>query len=154
MTLLEPPPELQSKPRAVLYASLGVLIVSVFVLYFAFRYFPEKETAEHFFDTVVAGDMNKAYGLWMNGKDLTKAPPSYTMKDFVADWGPNGYYGPIKSYKIVGASSPKDATGVILVVAVSPYAPMPDVNDPEKSGKTRFVDVWVDKNTKGFSFPP
>lgn len=147
MTLLEPPPELQSKPRAVLYASLGVLIVSVFVLYFALRYFPEKETAEHFFDAVVAGDMNKAYELW-------KPSPSYTMKDFMADWGPNGYYGPIKSYKVVNASSPKDASGVILVVAVSPYAPMPDVNDAEKSGKTRFVDVWVDKNTKGFSFPP
>src|SRR5690349_10440948 len=89
MTLLEPPPELQSKPRAVLYASLGVLIVSVIVLYFAFRYFPEKETAEHFFDAVVAGDMNKAYELW-------KPSPSYKMNDFVADWGPNGYYGPVK----------------------------------------------------------
>lgn len=147
MTLLEPPPELQTKPRAVLYASVGVLIVSAIVLYFGFRYFPEKETADHFFGAVVAGDMNKAYELW-------KPSESYKMKDFVADWGPNGYYGPIKSYKIVSASSPKDASGVILVVAVSPYSPMPGVNEAEKSSKTRFVDVWVDKNTKGFSFPP
>jgi len=147
MTLLEPPPELQSKPRAVLYASVGVLIVSAIVLYFAFRYFPEKETADHFFEAVVAGDMNKAYDLW-------KPSPSYKMNDFVADWGPNGYYGPVKSYRIVSASSPRDASGVVLVVAVSPYSPMPDINDVEKSSKTRFVNVWVDKTTKGFSFPP
>ena len=147
MTLLEPPPELQTKPRAVLYASLGVLIVSVIVLYFGFRYFPEKETAEHFFDAVVAGDMNKAYELW-------KPSPSYKMNDFVADWGPNGYYGPVKSYKIVSASSPREASGVVLVVAVSPFSPMPGINDVEKSSKTRFVNVWVDKTTKGFSFPP
>lgn len=147
MTLLEPPPELQEKPRAVLYACVGVLLVSVFVLYFGFRYFPEKEAGERFFNAVVAGDMNKAYELW-------HPSPSYRMKDFVADWGPEGYYGPIKSYRIVSATSPKDASGVILVVAVSPYSPMPNVNDAEKSSKTRFVNVWVDSKTKGFSFPP
>jgi len=147
MTLLEPPPELQSKPRAVLYASLGVLVVSLIVLYFGFRYFPEKEAAEHFLDAVVAGDMNQAYKLWQPSQ-------SYRMQDFVADWGPSGYYGPVKSYKIVSATSPSNSSGVIMTVAVSPFSPMPDVNDAEKSGRTRFVNIWVDSKKKSFSFPP
>jgi len=147
MALLEPPPELQSKPRAVLYASFGVLVVSLIVLYFGFRYFPEKEAAQHFLDAVVAGDMNQAYKLWQPSE-------SYRMQDFVADWGPTGYYGPIKSYKIVSASSPSNSSGVIMTVAVSPFSPMPDVNDAEKSGRTRFVNIWVDSKKKSFSFPP
>src|SRR2546429_3746672 len=50
--------------------------------------------SERFFDALAAGNINLAYQLWNPG-------PSYTMKDFVADWGPEGYYGPVKSYEIL-----------------------------------------------------
>jgi hypothetical protein len=31
---------------------------------------------------------------------------------------------------------------------------MPNANDPEKSQKTKVVNVWIDSKDKSFSFPP
>jgi hypothetical protein len=147
MTLLEPPKELQSKPRAVTYAIGGATLVTLIVFYFAFRYFPEKRAAEAFMNAVVAGNMPEAYELW-------KPSPSYRMQDFLADWGTDGYYGPVKSYKIVHASALKDSNGVILVIAVSPYSPFPLETDAEKNRRTRFVNIFVKTDDKSLSFPP
>ena len=71
------------------------------VLWFTFRYYPEKKAASQFFDALVAGDTNKAYDLW-------KPSSSYKLSDFLADWGTDGYYGPVKSYKIMDASAPAE----------------------------------------------
>lgn len=147
MAFLEPPPELQGKPRAVTYAIGGAIFITLIVFYFAFRYFPEKRAGEHFMDAVVAGNMPKAYELW-------KPSPSYKMGDFLADWGDGGYYGPVKSYKIVHASALKDSNGVILVVAVSPYTPFPLETDAQESRRTRFVNIFVKTDDKSLSFPP
>jgi hypothetical protein len=125
----------------------AVAILAAAGLWYTFRYYPEKRVAEHFFDALVAGDMAHAYQLWQPG-------PSYKMPDFLADWGPNGYYGPVKSYYIVRESSPRGASGVVVEVAVSPFAPMPDAQDGEKSRRTKFVSVWVEAKDKSFSFPP
>ncbi len=116
-------------------------------LWFTFRYYPEKKAAEHFFGALVAGDTARAYQLW-------KPSPSYAMKDFLADWGPEGYYGPVKSYKILRASSPLGANAIAVRVAISPFSPMPDASDIEKSRKTKVVSVWVLISDKSFSFPP
>ena len=92
--------------------------------------------------------MARAYQLW-------KPSSTYRMQDFVADWGPTGYYGPVKSYEIVKAKSPNGTTtSVEIRVAISPFSPMPGANDPEKSQKTKVVTVWVDSRDKSFSFPP
>ena len=103
------------------------------------------------FNTVVAGDMDTAYKLW-------KPAPgsSYKFQDFVADWGPTGYYGPVKSYSILKAKSPNGSTTSVEVrVAISPFNPMPTANnDPEKAQKTKVVPIWIDTKDKSFSFPP
>jgi len=117
------------------------------VLWFTFRYYPEKKVAERFFNALSAGDMAQAYQLWKPG-------PSYTMNDFLADWGDQGYYGPVKSYVIERARSPRGSTSVAITVKVSPYSPMPDPSDVEKSRKTRVVEVWILPRDKSFSFPP
>ncbi len=91
--------------------------------------------------------MNRAYQLWKPG-------PSYAMQDFLADWGPSGYYGPVKSYRIVKASSLREASGVIVTVHVSPFSPFPVAEDFEKSRRTRTVRVWVETKDKSFTFPP
>jgi hypothetical protein len=118
------------------------------VLYLAFRFYPEQRAAQRFFDALVAGDTNTAYQLW-------KAKPSYRLQDFLADWGPNGYYGPVKSYKIIKISSPGGSSNSVVVeVAVSPFSPMPDATDAEKSRRTRVVTVWMNTEDKSFSFPP
>jgi hypothetical protein len=119
----------------------------VLVLWFTFRYYPEKRAAEHFFDALVAGKTDQAYQLW-------KAAPSYTQKDFLADWGVGGYYGPVKSYKILRTKSPRGTSAVAVTTAISPLSPMPDANDAENSRKTRVVTLWVIPSDKSFSFPP
>ncbi len=147
MTLLDPPAEKPEKSRAMAFTIAALVLVAIVVLWFTFRYYPEKKAAEHFFDALVAGDTARAYQLW-------KPSPSYAMKDFLADWGPDGYYGPVKSYKILRASSPIGANAVAVRVAISPFSPMPDPSEIEKSRKTKVVSVWVLISDKSFSFPP
>ena len=148
MSLLEPPADTQKKSRAMIFTMTAAFLIAVIAVWFWLRFYPEKKAAGEFFNAVVAGDMPRAYQLWKPG-------PSYKMQDFVADWGPTGYYGPVKSYEIMKAKSPNgSATSVEIRVAISPFSPMPDANDPEKSQKTKVVSVWIDAKDKSFSFPP
>ena len=148
MSLLEPPVDTERKPRALAFTVAACIVISIIAVWFWLRFYPEKKAAENFFNAVVAGDMNRAYQLWQPG-------PSYKMQDFVADWGPTGYYGPVKSYEIMKTRSPHGTTTSVEVrVAISPFAPMPGANDPEKSQKTMVVSVWIDTKDKSISFPP
>ncbi|HZS72412.1 MAG TPA: hypothetical protein VFA13_11295, partial [Candidatus Acidoferrum sp.] len=61
---------------------------------------------------------------------------------------------PVKSYKIIKEKSPLGVSAVIVTAEISPYSPMPDVSDAEKSRKTRVVELWVDPKDKSFSFQP
>ena len=124
----------------------ALVLVAALVLWFGFRYYPEKKAASQFFETLVTGDTNKAYQLW-------KPSSNYQMKDFLADWGAEGYYGPVKSFKIVSAKAPRNSdTSVEVNVAISPYAPFPGDAD-DKSRKTKTVPIWVSKADKALSFP-
>ena len=148
MGLLEPPPQPSNKARALKLMAGAIALIAVIVLYFTFRFYPEQKAVQHFFDAVVAGDFNTAYKLWKPG-------PSYQMRDFMADWGPYGYYGPVKSYKIVRLHSPDHSSNsVVAEVAVSPFSPMPAHDDAEKSRRTRVVTIWVNSKDKSLSFPP
>lgn len=147
MSLLDPPVEKPQKSRAMAFTVAGLGFALIVILYFAFRYYPEKRAAEHFFDALVSGDTATAYQLWKPGA-------SYELKDFMADWGPEGYYGPVKSYKILKVSSPVGANAIAVRVALSPFTPMPDIGDAEKSRKTKVLSVWVLTKDKSFSFPP
>ena len=146
MSLLDPPAAKPDKSRAMAFTVAALAALAIVALYFQFRYYPEKKAAERFFDALVAGDTAKAYELWKPG-------PSYTMKDFLADWGPQGYYGPVKSYKIVRAKAPSGSNAVAVSVEVSPFSPMPEASETEKSRKTKVVEVWVLASDKSFSFP-
>jgi hypothetical protein len=147
MSLLDPPADKPDKSRAMAFTIAALALVAIVLLYYTFRYYPEKKAAETFFDALVAGDIAKAYQLWKPG-------PSYAMKDFLADWGPQGYYGPVKSYKIVRAKSPNGSHAVAVSVEISPFSPMPDISDTEKSRKTKLVEIWVQAADKSLSFPP
>jgi hypothetical protein len=148
MTLLEPPVETSSKSRPLKFVAGALVILAAVAIYFAFRYYPEQRAAQHFFNALVAGDTNTAYRLW-------KAAPSYRLQDFLTDWGPHGYSGPVKSYKIMKISRPEGSSNIVVVeVAVSPFSLMPDATDAEKSRRTRVVTVWMNTEEKSFSFPP
>lgn len=147
MAFLEAPAETSNKSRAMAFTIAALVIIAVILLWWTFRFYPEKRAVQHFFDAVVAGDMNTAYQIWKPGQ-------SYKMQDFLADWGPEGYYGPVKSYVVLKESARRGASGVIVSVNVSPFSPMPDASDAEKSRKTRVVSIWVESKDKSFSFPP
>jgi len=146
MTLFETPPDTQKKSRFITWLALAAVVVLGLLLYFRFRYYGEEKAADQFFAAVVAGDMNRAYQLWKPG-------PNYTMQDFLADWGPDGYYGPVKSFKIDETRAPKGGSGVIVSVEVSPFAPFPD-GDIEKGRHTKNVRIWVESKDKSLTFPP
>ena len=147
MSLLEPPVEKPQKSRVMLITVAALGLTLAVVLWFTFRYYPEKRAAAHFFDALVAGDTNKAYELW-------KPSETYRLSDFTADWGPGGYYGPVKSYKIMGAKAPRKSDSIEVDIAISPFSPMPEASDGEKSRKTRVVPLWILPSDKSISFPP
>src|ERR1700730_4006194 len=150
MSLLEPPADTPNKSRPLAFTIAAIVLVAAVSLWWIFRFYPEKRAAERFFDALVAGDAAKRYPLWIR-------VPTYTMEDFLADWGPNGYYGPVKSYKIIREDSPHGSNAVQVAVAISPFSPLPDPADPsvqEKSRKTRVVAVWVVSKDKSLTFPP
>jgi hypothetical protein len=146
MSLIDPPADKPDKSRAMAFTLAALVVVAIVALWYTFRYYPEKKAAERFFDALVAGDTARAYQLW-------KPSPSYAMKDFLADWGPQGYYGPVKSYKVIRAKAPSSSNAVAVSVEVSPFSPMPDISDTEKTRKTRVVEIWVIAADKSFSFP-
>jgi hypothetical protein len=147
ISLLEPAIEKPQKSRVMVFTVVALALTLAVVLWFTFRYYPEKKAAAHFFDALVAGDTNKAYELW-------KPSETYRLSDFTADWGPSGYYGPVKSYKIMGAKAPRKSDSIEVDIAISPFSPMPEASDGEKSQKTRVVRLWILPSDKSISFPP
>jgi hypothetical protein len=146
MSLLEPPVEKPKKHHVLKITLAAVALVVIIALWFTFRYYPEKKAAGQFFAALTADDTAKAYALW-------KPSSTYTMNDFLADWGTNGYYGPVRSYRIMGAKAVSNSASIAVNVAISPYAPMPVPGDGERSMKTKVVTIWVTPADKSFSFP-
>lgn len=128
-----------------------ILILSGYLWYwyrYDFRFHPEKQAAARFFDTLVAGDTARAYQLW-------KPNPNYAMRDFLDDWGPDGYCGPVKSYRIKSTVAPEHGgSGVIVVAEVSPFSPFPEADDSAKDRHTKEALIWVQTADKSLSFPP
>jgi|SRR5580658_7906305 hypothetical protein len=149
MSLLEPPAEVHKTSRVMAFVISVAVLVGAYFVWYTLRFYPEQKAAEHFFDAVVAGDMNRAYQLW-------QPSPSYKLRDFVDDWGPTGYYGPVKSYQIVKKRYPPGpgSSTVEVRVRISPFSPLPDPNDPEKSQKTKVVNIWIDTKSKSLSMAP
>jgi hypothetical protein len=147
VSLLDPQPEKSHKSQVMAFTIGALVLVLLVIVYFTFRYYPEKKATSQFFDALVAGDTSKAYELW-------KPTVSYRKDDFLADWGASGYYGPVKSYKIMRAKKPDKSNAVAVDVAVSPYSPLPSSSDAVKSEKTKVVTLWVSPADKSLSFPP
>ena len=130
-----------------------LIMVAVFIvlggggLWYLLRYHTEKATVHHFLNAVVAGNMQQAYQIW-------KPAPSYSFQDFLQDWGPDGYYGPVKSFNLKDTDRLKGSNGVVIIVEVSPYQPFPDKDDAIKQSKTKEVRLWVEFKDQSISFPP
>src|ERR1700740_2209514 len=108
MTLLEPPVETSSKRRHLKFIAGALVLLAAGVLYLTFRFYPEQRAVQRLFDALVAADTKTAYQLW-------KPQPSYRFQDFLTDFGPYGYYGPVKSYKIIKISEPRGSRNNVAV---------------------------------------
>jgi hypothetical protein len=142
---LQEHPRSKSRRRVILAVVLVVFIAAG--LWWVLRYHKERVTILHFFNAVVAGNMQQAYQIW-------KPSQSYTFKDFLDDWGPTGYYGPIKSFHVAHTDHTTGASGVEIKIELSPYQPFPADNDVAKQAKTKEVTLWVEFSDQSISFPP
>ncbi|HKV03815.1 MAG TPA: hypothetical protein VJO53_01780 [Candidatus Acidoferrales bacterium] len=136
----------ESKLRRYLITALAFIVLLAGTLWYLLRYHTEKVTVHHFMTALVAGDMQRAYQIW-------QPSPSYTMKDFLDDWGPTGFYGPVKSYTVERPEHIKDGPAAAVTVDVSPYETYPR-DDPAKEVRTKKVVLWVQFKDQSISFPP
>jgi len=137
-----------SKWRRYLIMVLALIVIGGGTIWWLLRYHGEKVAVYHFLNAVVSGDMPKAYGMWSRSE-------SYSQKDFEGDWGPDGYYGPVKSFNVKGTYRPPDgSSGVVVIVDVSPYQPFPDKDDALKQSKSKEVRLWVQFKDRSVQFPP
>ena len=133
-------------PRYVILAVVVILLILFFV-WRAVRFKAEEQTVTTFLTAVAAGNMQQAYQLW-------QPTSSYTLKDFEDDWGPSGYYGPVKSFEIDSSFEPRKSSSDIAVrVLLSPFASFPR-NDTIEQNKTKSVTIWVNRNTHSLSTGP
>jgi len=107
--------------------------------------YPEKKAYRDFFGRLVAVDTNKASELW-------KPRHVYRMSDFAADWGPGGYYGPVKRLQNHEPKAPKQSNSIEVHVALSPFSPCLDQSDAEKSSKNPRRDPLGLPSDKSLSF--
>ncbi len=130
--------------RYALTGSFFVLALVATIWYFL-RYQTEKDTVRTFMEAVTRSDFKAAYALW---KPVD--PANYPFEEFLKDWGPDGYYGPVRSFRISAAAMPKrTASGVIVVVETCPEAQFR--NDPARNKE---VHIWVERHDQSMSFPP
>jgi hypothetical protein len=132
MTLLDAKPSQPPRPigRYILLAAV-ILIVGAGA-YIFFRNFPEERAISRFLTTLEQGKFQEAYNLWQPSK-------SYTYQDFLNNWGMQGDYGKVRSFKILGSRS-KGPNTVIVTVTINGVQPP--------------IDLLVDRETKGLAFSP
>lgn len=135
--------------RYIITAVAGIILAFIFLWYWPgnMRFHKERGVVDHFMNAVVAGDLQKAYQIW-------KPTGSYEYKDFLEDWGPHGYYGPIRSFRIDSTESIQRSPSAAIVLDLSPYSPFPGQNDDAKQARTQKVTLWVDPKDDSISFPP
>jgi hypothetical protein len=109
--------------RRIWIACAIVAVIVIAALLWFNRYWPEQRRVEQFFAQLQNQNFEAAYGLWMNDPNWKQHPGQYKRYDFEKfsqDWGPSGEWGPIHSYKIVGAQKPRpNASGVVVGVRVN-----------------------------------
>jgi hypothetical protein len=136
-----------SKVQRYLITTAVFVALLVGSLWYLLRFHSEKTIVRNFLTSVAAGQMEHAYQTW-------KPQSSYSYKDFLEDWGPKGYYGPVKSFKFEDAQHPRNGSGVVVIVDVSPYWPFPSSDDEARQTKTKEVKIWVQFTDHSLSFAP
>ena len=147
-TSQEHPPD---KVRRYIITTIVFIALVVGFAWYLLRFHQETTTVKNFLNTVASGNFDLAYQMW-------KPAPSFSFKDFMEDWGPNSYYGPVKSFHIVNAEEMKHGSdspsGVIVTAEVSPYDTFPSRGDAAKENKIKEVRLWVQFKDQSLGYPP
>ena len=119
--------------RLKLPALVALVFLAILGLYYKFANYREEGAVTQFLGDVFTGHHDVAFSKW----DVEGS--SYTMKDFLSDWGPDGYYTKgVSSAKVV------DSNGKGQTVVV--YINISSLNFP--------LALRVDKDTLKLSFSP
>jgi hypothetical protein len=140
-----------AKIRRYIITGLAFVLLVAGGCWYLLRFHTEKQIVRQFLDAVITGNIQQAYQMYNPG-------PAYSFKDFLEDWGEQGYYGPVKSYRIESAEElkrgPEAPSGVNITVEVSPFAPFPADNDVAKQSKTKEVRLRVEYKDHSIGFAP
>lgn len=156
MTLLEPDSPLP--PPNPWFRRMGIalflLLLAGGLLYWQFRFYPEKKKVAAFMDALVAGDYPRAYQIW-------SPSPSYSFQDFLEDWGETSSWGRIRSYEIVGVEPTRetvlhvpDGGGGRRVLGLKTTESSGVVVAVRINGRVQSQRIWVERKDKSLSFPP
>lgn len=130
-SILEPKPLPARRPWGkILLGALALLAVAA-SLYFQFRNFREEAEVKKFFSALAQADYRMAYRIW-------KPMPSYTLANFMEDWGPGGPWGRIQKFEVL--QSHRRGESVVVTVRLNDRA------EP--------TQVWVSRRDRSLSFPP
>lgn len=135
-----------SKVRRYIVTCAVFLALIVGTSWYLLRYYKEKDTVRRFLGEVAAGNMQQAYQTW-------QPEGSYSFKDFLDDWGPNGYYGPVRSFRVEKTVRRSNSNYVDVIVEVSGVKPFPGGDAAEQNG-IHEVDIGVRFSDQKMSFPP
>lgn len=139
--------EPSSKLRRYIVSGMAFALLVWLGAWWGLRFHAEKQTVESFLNALVAGDTQRAYQIW-------RPQPSYSYRDFLADWGPQGINGPVKNYRIETVQQPERGSGVIVVVELSPFEKFPDNSDTQKVNSLKEVRLWVERRDQSISYAP
>jgi hypothetical protein len=125
MTLFEaqpPDPRRERRKRLIIIGAIALIVVAA-VLFWLFRYWPQRHVASEFFSALQKGRYEEAYGMWLADPQWKQHPQKYseyTYGAFYNDWGPPGEYGKVNSFHIDCASAaPRGGNGTIVLVTVN-----------------------------------
>jgi hypothetical protein len=120
------------KERIKVPAAIALVLIFISGVLYKFANYREEGRVQQFMQTIESGQYDAAYQLW-------DADAKYTMKDFLQDWGKEGYYTKgMQQVRIVDSNSKGSA--VVVYVGI----------DSLKSP----VALRVDKETLKISFSP
>ena len=102
------------KERWKMPVAVALVFVAILVFVYEFANYREEGSVTQFLDDVSHGRMDAAFSKW----DVEGA--SYTLNDFVSDWGPNGYYTKgVTEAKVVDSNS--QGTTVTVYVGLNTF---------------------------------
>ena len=120
--------------KEALKVPVSIALVLIFISGIAYKFanFREEHRVRQFVDAIASGDYQGAYGRW-------DGDAKYNMKDFLQDWGKDGYYTKGMHEARVTDSNGKGGSVIVYVTIDSLKYP---------------VALFVDKETLKISFSP